>query len=223
MVDQEQPGRRARKRATRSREIVEAAMGIVVHEGLDALTMGRLADALDLAAGGLYRYFPSKDALLVALQLQAIEDLRARIAARIAAAGATPLGAVVAAARGYVGFAEEAPVRARLVDAVLSHPGHVLPDAAAAEVYGGVKPLTDLLCARLDGAVAAGSLAPGPARPRTLLLWAALHGLGHFRKLARLEPGVDPARQVDDLLRALLVGWGAAPDEVETALQGGGA
>jgi AcrR family transcriptional regulator len=47
--------------------IVDAALGLVDRDGLDALTVGRLAAELDVAPMSLYRYFRNKDELLDAV------------------------------------------------------------------------------------------------------------------------------------------------------------
>ena len=52
--------------------ILEAAMEMVAEGGFDALSMARLADAVDYTPGALYRYFRSKDALYAALVSQVI-------------------------------------------------------------------------------------------------------------------------------------------------------
>jgi AcrR family transcriptional regulator len=59
-----------------SRErILDAAAGLVAAEGLDALSMRRLAQALDVWPMALYRYFDDKDALLDALVARATEGV----------------------------------------------------------------------------------------------------------------------------------------------------
>lgn len=55
-----------RKTLTRQR-ILEAAMGLADAEGLDAVTMRRLATVLGVEAMSLYHHLPSKDALLAGL------------------------------------------------------------------------------------------------------------------------------------------------------------
>ncbi|HEY1098892.1 MAG TPA: helix-turn-helix domain-containing protein, partial [Myxococcota bacterium] len=47
-------------------------MRLVAEEGLDALTIQRIAGAIGASVGGLYRYYDGKDALLTALQQRAI-------------------------------------------------------------------------------------------------------------------------------------------------------
>ncbi|MFJ8795144.1 TetR/AcrR family transcriptional regulator [Streptomyces sp. NPDC102462] len=46
---------------------VQTALDLLDRSGLDALTMRRLADAMDVQAGALYRYFATKQDLLTAM------------------------------------------------------------------------------------------------------------------------------------------------------------
>lgn len=45
-------------------EVIGAALKLVDREGLEAISMRRVGDALGLSAMALYHYFPSKDAIL---------------------------------------------------------------------------------------------------------------------------------------------------------------
>jgi AcrR family transcriptional regulator len=55
---------RRRDRPLSRSELVDAALRIVDSEGLKALTMRRLADAVDVEAMSLYKHVPSKEVLL---------------------------------------------------------------------------------------------------------------------------------------------------------------
>src|SRR5215204_997252 len=68
-------GRRARNRLARHRSYLRAAQVIVARDGVEGLTMQRVADHLDCAVGTIYTYFPSKSALIAELQRTAIEKL----------------------------------------------------------------------------------------------------------------------------------------------------
>jgi len=59
------------ERSARAREIIDAAFAILDEDGLDALTMRRLADDLGMRAPSLYKHFPDKAHLEAAL----IEDI----------------------------------------------------------------------------------------------------------------------------------------------------
>ncbi len=53
---------------------VEAALALLDEVGLDALTMRRLAEAMDVRAGALYRYFATKHELLTAMAEALLAD-----------------------------------------------------------------------------------------------------------------------------------------------------
>ena len=75
--------RRARRRAARRQEIVDAAMQLVLEDGLDGLTIARLAKEVDAAVGAIYRYFDGKEAVIVELQLLAVQRLVEQLQARL--------------------------------------------------------------------------------------------------------------------------------------------
>ncbi|WP_109780578.1 TetR/AcrR family transcriptional regulator [Streptomyces sp. CG 926] len=56
---------------------VDTALDLLDEVGLDALTMRRLADAMDVRAGALYRYFATKDELLTAMAERMLAGLAA--------------------------------------------------------------------------------------------------------------------------------------------------
>jgi len=70
-------GRTRRARGSLSREaVVEAALAVVDAEGVEALSMPRLARQLDAGTMTLYRYVQSKQELLDALAMRAIAEVR---------------------------------------------------------------------------------------------------------------------------------------------------
>ena len=64
--------RRARKREARRDHLLDLALDLVDQQGVDGLTMAALAEAGDYATASLYTYFPSRSALLAALQERAL-------------------------------------------------------------------------------------------------------------------------------------------------------
>jgi AcrR family transcriptional regulator len=76
--------RRSRKRAARTDHLLDLAADIVADQGVDGLTMTALAEAADYATASLYTYFPSRSALLAALQQRALRTLGAVASDRVA-------------------------------------------------------------------------------------------------------------------------------------------
>jgi AcrR family transcriptional regulator len=60
----EPPSRRAQARATTAVAIRQTARQVLVEQGAEGLTLRAIARRLDLTAPALYRYFPSREALL---------------------------------------------------------------------------------------------------------------------------------------------------------------
>lgn len=65
----------SRRKPLSTERIVEAAIELVDHEGLDALSMRRLGAALGVEAMSLYRHFPSKAVLLEAVVGRLLAEL----------------------------------------------------------------------------------------------------------------------------------------------------
>ena len=62
-----------RKRLARIDGILDTAMTVVAKEGIDGFSLHKLAAELDLTVGAFYRYFPSKMALIGALETKVIK------------------------------------------------------------------------------------------------------------------------------------------------------
>ena len=197
-------------------------MELVAEGGLAALSMGRLAEAVDYTPGALYRYFSSKDALLSHLVAQILEEARGFLsrAEALLPAGSFPLTRVFALAHGYREFARERPHSFGLLATSMAEPRVLLPQAADAEpVTQRVIATLELLARALGDAVTAGQLDDGDVAERTLCLFATLQGLLLLHKQARFAPGV---LELDRLLpigtRSLLLGWGAKARAVDAAM-----
>jgi AcrR family transcriptional regulator len=221
--------RRIERRASQREAVLKAATEAIAAEGLEALTIARLAARIGVSVGGLYRYYPGKDAIVAALEQQALAAYAAlqdkRLATvdgalrrRRAPPAVAALARLIAAGEVYLGHAAHAPVHHRLLDLFLSTPEPLLGDAPAREVEAALAPILGRCAALLDDAVAVGALAAGDAQVRTSALWALLHGVDHFRKRDRLLPPKLHARRIaDDALDALLRGWGAAERDLAAA------
>lgn len=224
-------GKRAQRRAQRREDVLDAAMRIIVGEGLVALTIQRLAKATGASVGGLYRYYESKEAVVAALQLRAIgvfadvqrEEL-VRGAEFLASRSnmlqphAASLFSALVSITSYLRFERREPERHRLFDAFLSASEATLPDAAAQEVDAAIRPLIASIAARLDDAADCGALSPGDGVQRTYVVWAAMHGLDHFRKRDRIMPArLRVAVLREQTLLGLFSGWGADRDRFTEA------
>ncbi len=222
--------RRQRRRDARTEDILAAAQGLLVEEGFEALTMQRLANELDHAVAAVYRYFPSKDALLAELQrrvLVAIRDLNegrrealeALLVRRSAGRKAAGIVRVVALLDAYRDFARDETERFQLFALTVGDPRERIGGDEARATYESALVLLSDLRDRLVGAADEGALDRGDAMDRAVLLWSSVHGLLLVRKLSRFDPRLfDVERLADRLVEDLLRGYGAAPAVLKEAL-----
>ena len=77
----------------RTDAILAAAERMFVRKGVDAATMSEIASEAGLSAGAIYRYFPSKEELLLAVCSGAIDEARAMFD-HAAASTSSPLAAI---------------------------------------------------------------------------------------------------------------------------------
>ena len=200
--------RRQRKREERIRQILDTAFQIVARDGLDGLTIGRLAKEMDWATGAMYRYFPGKEDLILGLQLDAIGVLGAYL---LSCAPATddPVKDIRSLYLAYLTFPVEHPVQALLIDLVLADPRPLLTAEQATQVNDVIRPLVGEGTSRLARAQEAGCLRAGDPEVRAYQLWGALHGLSGFRKRdALLRPALAGRVLAEGVLDDLLAAWG---------------
>lgn len=221
-------GARERNRLDRHRSYLRAALRLVFAEGLDALTMQRLATEVGAAVGSVYTYFPSKGALVAEVQREAIE----RLATSAALLGAdvdralpgaddhaARLAPVVAFGRFWLTADRTYPEEMQLLLLLLSDVTESVPAEEAGRVVPAAMRLLGLAEARLTAAAAEGALDGSDAADRrTIALAAALTGCVQLRVVQRWDEDLlDPTGTGRHVLDALLLGWGAAPGPLAAA------
>lgn len=215
---------RARRRAANLERIVEAAVQVAVEDGMDALSIGRVAELADYTPGALYRYFDSKDALLAAVAERVIGQLRERIAAADST-DASPLERIAAQVRAYHRFATGDDHGFQLIAVMIGDPRVLLPDTGeAAKVMHAMIGALSPLAVALEAAVAEGAIEPAEGgadatAERAMILFSAFHGALQLRKQARMAPElIHTDRIAFETVRLILRGWGASTEALEAAL-----
>ncbi len=156
-------------KTTRSRILREAAV-IVGKSGIGGLSMRNLAQRLGLTPGALYRYFPSKQDMLLGYWADALHAVAERIDAIDVAETHTPT-ALRDMLFAYANFCLEDYDRFRLL--FLEEDQDVGPDLFQSAV--GYAPY-DLLRRRVERAISENHLLPADPNLLTQTLWAGVHG-----------------------------------------------
>ncbi len=105
--------RRARQREEIRSQIVDAARDIVMNEGYQALTMRRIAEAIEYSPAAIYQYFQNRDAIAIAVSAEGFAQLLEAFAP--VRAIANPRERLEAIARAYIDFALRNPATYRLM------------------------------------------------------------------------------------------------------------
>jgi AcrR family transcriptional regulator len=157
--------------AARQEAIVAAARALASESGMAAVQIVPVAERAGIAAGTVYRYFPSKDDLVAAL-VGAISEQEIAAIGRAAAAAPGPLSALVAA---VMAFAVRALRERRLAAAMLACGGEA---DAAAERLAFRRRLAAEFASRIGAAIAAGHLPDqDPAFAAAAVIGAVMEGL----------------------------------------------
>lgn len=223
------PDRRVRAREQRRERMLQAAGRLIDRDGLAGVTMQGLADELECAVGTIYLYFPSKAALVAALQGEAIETLRASydaashswddaLAGEGLGVGLETLVRLVAFGAHWVSagvvYADEFHLQRELLASRVSFEAQ----GEAVHTLGVLDALLANPSRLLEAAAKAGTISRGEAPERALVWVAALNGVLQLDELQTLDRhrfrGAHLAR---GFTRDLLVGWGAPRADVEVA------
>jgi AcrR family transcriptional regulator len=154
--------------SSRAKEIVSVARDLLEQEGLDALSMRRLADRLGIRAPSLYKHFADKQALEAALISDGFEE----VAEVFEAALADTDDALGAIADAYRRFAHDHPHLYRLITERPLERDKIVPgieERAALPVYQAVGGDLDLARAA----------------------WAFAHGMTNLELNGRFPPNAD--------------------------------
>jgi AcrR family transcriptional regulator len=190
-VVQDVPTSSRERRHDRTRAaILDEALAVTHEGGAERIGIRELARRLDYSPSALYRYFASREDIIVALAEETVEMLAASLTDAARQADADPL---VAVGEAYFSFAASQPERFRLLFAHLPS-GRLSIDAGAP----GRSPYLIML-----GVIAAERDA-GRVRPEldvedlAYALWAMVHGMAVLESTNRRAPsGLDGAAGLD--------------------------
>jgi|SRR5271166_4859885 len=194
---------RRQAEAERRERILHGAERAFVRHGFHAATMHHVADELGMSAGNLYRYFPSKEAIVEGLCAVDQEERGRAFAELMADNNRDILAALCAALRRHV--LGKSPEKARLIVEIWAEAGRnpkvaTISRQIDADVLAGVEKL-------MDAAKAAGVASPRlDSRFGARFFFTFVAGL--FKRIA-VEPDFDPEAEAAvaiGVLKALFAG-----------------
>jgi AcrR family transcriptional regulator len=164
-------------RGTSRDDIIDVSRAIIEDEGVEQLTIRRIAETIKRTQPAVYQHFSSKDAILEAVVSDGFAALAERLK-RAARGGKTSLTAI---ANAYVRFGLERP---RLYDVMFVGPPAITFAAGAATPISAHTAFNIVAAA-----VAESGVTSAQTETVTEVVWASLHGLVTLSITGRLRPG----------------------------------
>jgi TetR/AcrR family transcriptional regulator, cholesterol catabolism regulator len=186
----EMPGALARSQAARRRRVLDATLALAAGGGIDAVQMRDVAAAADVALGTVYRYFSSKERLLLEAMAEQQSDLRSYLASHPPTEPTAAARVTAVLARSNRSLRKYPDVTAAMVRAFGS---------AAVENADIVRKVTEIMTDIITGAVQ--GFDRHRATERELRIARILMQVW-LSSLNGWVCGVDPPERVDDDLQA---------------------
>jgi AcrR family transcriptional regulator len=198
--------RRERRRTELRERILGAARDIVMREGFAALTMRKIAEAIEYAPATIYLHFDSRDAIARELCVQGFRELLGYI--RPVAGIADPLDRLEAIAAAYVRFGMEHPETYRLI--FMADPKYTTAvfrgDPRAEREGPGAQALRELVGTLETLKARRGLAAEVDCRQLADVVWAALHGIVSLKLTCPVFPATPLEALVPAMIRSLTEG-----------------
>jgi AcrR family transcriptional regulator len=199
--------RKERQKAEMRELILGAALRIIRDEGFAALTMRKIAEAIEYSPATIYLHFASRDEIALALVADGFGKLVAHMAPALHEED--PLARVEAIGRYYLDFAQREPETYRLI--FMEDERFAAPIMLALKESDGNDGDTafGFLLATVQELIDRGIYRPLNPKAVAALLWSSLHGIAALKLSCSqypfeggiLEPG---ALVMDILMRGLL-------------------
>lgn len=179
---------------TNREQLVQQARLMIEGEGVEQLSLAKLAALFGVKAPSLYKHFASKAALLQAVNLQTAQALVATIRAMVDATPGEMRVRLLAVAQAYRTFAMANPQTYALLFGNL--PPAMRPDPAQLEALA--LPL-QALTAQVAGAAASLAMLRG--------MWALVHGFVTLELNGQFQRGGDLEATFMEAVARYLQGW----------------
>jgi AcrR family transcriptional regulator len=183
---------------TNHEQIIETAVQLIEAEGVEQLTLTRLAAALSIKPPSLYRYVSGKDALIQAVVSRTYEQLSAAYAAAQQAAAGDAASQLRAILHAHRAFAHRHP-QTYLLAFTATLPQH---QADANALEQGALPIQALM-SQLSG--------PADSLPALRGALALAHGFVMLELKGQLRRGGDLTAAFEAAVTAYLNGWQTGP------------
>ena len=174
--------------------LIEAAVAALQVEGVQGLSLRKLAAQIGVSHNAPYMHFPDKEALLAAVAEDGFTRLAENIQAALDQSSSAWLAQLEDGCIAYVRFMRDQAGYAQVMFSDFDWQKYPTLPRAAGRALG-------LLEALIQSGQAAGLVAPGSPRQQATLIWSLLQGIATMTSVGSKPPPGVAERSADDLTR----------------------
>jgi AcrR family transcriptional regulator len=225
--------RTSQEREARVAWILDHARDLAVEDGLESVTITRLAERTGYTVGAFYRYWSSLEELLAALHRRTAELFYDAMWSALPPARAklerlgkrhppsvNALADLVVLLLLYRRLAAAHPKHFELIGQLVTRGWKWIDEAEQSRLNALVLPRVAEVIGVVECAAKLKALAAGDPVERTVVLWIGVHASLSIGPLAERHPDlIDRDRLVTSMCRTLLSGMGASEKDLRTAFR----
>jgi AcrR family transcriptional regulator len=198
--------RRAREKEQLREKILDAASQLFTAEGIENVSIRKVADRIEYSPSTIYLYFKDKDELLATICQETFAQLSARLR-KLVAQQSDPIQALRAGFRCYIEFGIQHPHHYHVTFSLPNKPQGIRTSAGA---VAAADECFDILRQGLRAAMEAGRIRQTDLETVSLISWMFLHGVVsilsncHDPNQMPAKPRLDVVSEaIEQLLRSL--------------------
>lgn len=174
--------RREREKIERRKQILDAARFLLFEKGLNATSMNQIAKQAEIGVGTIYFYYKSKEELFAELQAEGLELLYSKTK-KACEKELEFAGKLRSTAQVFFKFSKENKDYFDIINYFLSAPEQIFTQSLKDQVDQQGNKVISLVENILVEGIKSGAFKKIDSRRYSIMFWATLYGLTHFKKL----------------------------------------
>ena len=174
--------RREREKEERRKQILDAARALLFEKGLNATSMNQIAKQAEIGVATIYFYYKSKEDLFAAIQVEGLNLLYSKLEK---ACGKETDSAIKLkrASQVYLKFSRENKDYFDIINYFLSAPDQIFTPDLKGQVDRHGSIIITIIEKYIKEGIDSRIFKKVDPRRHSILFWATLYGLTHFKKL----------------------------------------
>ncbi|MFH1976607.1 MAG: TetR/AcrR family transcriptional regulator [Pseudomonadota bacterium] len=174
--------RREREKEERRKQILDAAKALLFEKGLNATSMNQIAKKAEIGVATIYFYYKSKEDLFAALQVEGLNLLYFKLE-KACEKESDPAKKLKTAAQVFLRFSRENKNYFDIINYFLSAPDQIFTPDLKGQIDRHGNIIIEIVEKYIKEGIESRIFKRIDSRRHSVLFWATLYGLTHFKKL----------------------------------------